>query len=315
MHLPLTVPAGPAPAAGTSAGDPDLLQLVQTRRQDAVERLTAAAGDSSLCTLPRSGEPRPTVKYLEGTVAALSDVHHELRSSSDAPVPGPAASASLVGAARERWLARRGHSAASSSGWHAYLDGAVDALDELAGVVATHAGAAATDDGEGTPQPGAAIAQPAEATRDQPEAVSAPPTTGAREPALTLTTARLARESRWPRRRTIAAAMLAPALFAVLVATGGGWMPVLAPLWTMLVALTSIVGAATLSTYLPLPGQGWRPNMGCTPCASMSAMTVLGAAWFLGSAPLQPGMAAVALAAVSFGLVQRLTGAGTSCAT
>ncbi|WP_418605187.1 hypothetical protein [Georgenia sp. SUBG003] len=49
------------------------------------------------------------------------------------------------------------------------------------------------------------------------------------------------------------------------------------------------------------------------PCAAMSAASVLAAAWFLGSAPLQPAMAVVALSAVTVGLVQRLTGAGTTC--
>jgi len=296
MHLPLTTPAGPEPAAPPSAGGADLAGLVRARRQDAVERLTAAAGNASLCTLSRSGEPRPTVKYLEGAVAALSDVHRELRAASggttsSGAMSGPTATGALalIGGARVRWLARRGQSAASSPAWHAYLDGAVDALDDLAAAVGTDAETSVAEVDPG------------------PRPVPAPIAQG--RPA----TAPLPRASRWPRRRTIATAVLAPVLFAVLVTTGGGWMPVLAPLWTVLVGLTSIVGAATLSTYLPLPGQGPRPNVGCTPCAAMSAMTVLGAAWFLGSAPLQPMMAAVALAAVSFGLVQRLTGAGATC--
>ncbi|GAA4288077.1 hypothetical protein [Georgenia daeguensis] len=309
MHLPLTTPAagpstpgpqvaGPAPTADPPAGEADLAELVLARRQDAVGRLTAAAGNSSLCTLSRSGEPRPTVKYLEGAVSALSDVHRELRAASSATGSGAAGSdptattaLALLGELRGRWLARRGQSAASSPAWLAYLDGAVDALDDLAAAVGTDAETSVAED---DPEP--------------PPVVRAPITQG--PPATTP----LLRASRWPRRRTIATAVLAPVLFTVLVSAGGGWVPLLAPAWTVLVALTSVVGAATLSTYLPLPGQGLRPNVGCTPCAAMSAMTVLGAAWFLGSAPHQPTMAAVALAAVSFGLVQRLTGAGASCA-
>ncbi|PFG38990.1 hypothetical protein ATJ97_1484 [Georgenia soli] len=288
MHLPLTPPTGRPPEGDARA---DLASLVLARRRDAVQRLTAAAGSSSLCTLSRSGTPRPAVKYLEGTVAALSDVRRALRDRpGDAePATTDAAARASIDEARERWLARRGRSAASSSDWQAYLDGAVDALDELVATAERYPDAAG---GADSPAPG--IVTPL--TR------SAPP----REHGTRT----------WrPGRRAAATTVLAPPLFAALVATGGGWTPLSAPLWTALVALTSVVGAATLSTYLPLRGQGRRPNAGCTPCAAMSAVTVLGAAWLLGSAPLQPTMAAVALAAVTFGLVQRVTGAGTACAT
>ncbi|MCK6210764.1 hypothetical protein KZX45_09445 [Georgenia sp. EYE_87] len=321
MHLPLTTPPGRS-SSGTSssrtsspgaAGEADLAELVRARRQVAVERLTAAAGNASLCTLSRSGEPRPTVKYLEGAVSALSDVQRTLRGPAHDPAAGPAAAAA-VSAVRERWVARRGQSAASSPAWQAYLDGAVDELDELAAAVDGRAEALPAEDGGRTPQPAETAAQQRQATSHQQAAEASPPNATPTE-SLSLVTSRPTPKVPWPRRRTVATAVLAPALFAALVATGGGWTPLAAPAWTALVTVTSVVGAATLSTYLPLPGQGRRPNVGCTPCAAVSAMTVLGAAWLLGSAPLQPTMAAVALAAVTFGLVQRVTGAGASCAT
>lgn len=71
--------------------------------------------------------------------------------------------------------------------------------------------------------------------------------------------------------------------------------------------------AAALATYVPL--RGWRPDLGCWPCAAMPAMTVLAAVWFLGTAPHQLSMAVLARTVVALGLVQRLTGAAAACPT
>lgn len=116
-------------------------------------------------------------------------------------------------------------------------------------------------------------------------------------------------------RRLVAAAVVAPVLLVVLTDAGGGWALSSAPLWTALVGVAALLGAATLASYLPLEGQGWRDALGCSPCAAVSAVSVLGAAFLLASSPHQASMALVAAGATAFGLFQRLRGAGTSCPT
>jgi len=266
----------------------DVRDLVRHLERDAIGHLTAAAGNDSLCTLSRSGEPRPAAKYHEGAAAALA----QARRAVDKQTPDHDAT-ETVRAVRDRWTA---HGAADTPAWRAYNDGGLDALDTL--LSSDPARPDTEDDGEARP------------ARDH-AGESGTPTAG--EAGLGPATISLRGSNRWPRRRTVATAVLAPTLFVALVSTGGGWMPTVTPLWTALVALTALVSAATLATYVPLPGQGWRPDVGCSPCAAMSAGSVLAAAWLLGSAPLQPAMAVVALAAVTFGLVQRLSGAATSC--
>ncbi len=119
--------------------------------------------------------------------------------------------------------------------------------------------------------------------------------------------------TRSPRRRILAAVLLAPALFVGLVTAGGGWPPTPAVAWTALVALTAAGGAATLATYLPAPGAGWRLELGCAPCAAVSALSVLAAAFLLQSAPHQWSMALTATVVVGLGLARRLPSAGATC--
>lgn len=113
-------------------------------------------------------------------------------------------------------------------------------------------------------------------------------------------------------RRLVVGALTAPALFLLLLGAGGGWAPT-EPVWTALVGGAALVGATTLASYVPLRGEGVRSTLGCSPCAAASALTVLGAAFVLGSGPHQASMAVVALGLVAFGLYQRRTGTGTSC--
>ncbi|MEU4360379.1 hypothetical protein [Promicromonospora sp. NPDC023987] len=121
--------------------------------------------------------------------------------------------------------------------------------------------------------------------------------------------------ARWPRRRIATATLLAPALFAGLVAVGGGWPPAPAPVWVTLVALTAAGSAATLSTFLAASGAGWRVDLGCAPCAAMPALSVLAASWLLSTAPHQWSMALTAAVVVGLGLAIRLVQAGASCST
>ena len=113
-------------------------------------------------------------------------------------------------------------------------------------------------------------------------------------------------------RRTVTAGLLLPVLFPFLLSAGGGWAPD-EPVWTGLVALASLLGAGTLASYVPLPGERLRSVVGCSPCAAVSALTVLGSALLLGSGPHQASMALVAAGLAAFGLFQRRTGSGNAC--
>lgn len=113
-------------------------------------------------------------------------------------------------------------------------------------------------------------------------------------------------------RRKVAVAVLTPVLAVVLVAAAGRDLPARSGAWLLLVAVAALLGAAVLATYVP--HRGVRPEVGCTPCAAMSAVTVVGAVMALrSSGPALTG-AALAAAATLFGLAQRL-GQADACGT
>lgn len=109
----------------------------------------------------------------------------------------------------------------------------------------------------------------------------------------------------WPRRRWLAFAVLLPVLGLLLVAAarpvaGPGPTPVA---WAM-VAVAAVAGAATLASYVP--ARGLRPDVGCTPCAAVSGLTVVAGLVAVQGAGADPTGPALAVAATLFGLVQRL---------
>jgi hypothetical protein len=129
----------------------------------------------------------------------------------------------------------------------------------------------------------------------------APPTAGPRRPAV---------RAAWPRRRLVVAAALAPLALVLLAAASGGWAGA-SPTWTALVAGVAVASAATLATYVPLPGTAHRLDVGCTPCTAVAGLGVVAAALVLSSAPHDVPTAMIALAAVGFGLSRRLAGPAT----
>lgn len=117
----------------------------------------------------------------------------------------------------------------------------------------------------------------------------------------------------WTLRRLVAVAVLFPVILAMLLGAGGGWSPA-EPGWTAIVALAALAAAATLATYLPRSG-AWRSlDLGCTPCAAVAALSVLGAVGVLSTAPHDVSTAALAMVIVGFGLTQRLTNPSTCAA-
>lgn len=108
----------------------------------------------------------------------------------------------------------------------------------------------------------------------------------------------------WFRRRTLVAATLTPVIATGLALASGVNAGDLSATWLLLALVAATLSAAVLASYVPR--RGLRPELGCTPCAAMSVLTVLGGiiavanygASFLG--PL------VATAVTLFGLTQRL---------
>ena len=115
----------------------------------------------------------------------------------------------------------------------------------------------------------------------------------------------------WPLRRRMAVGLIAPVLLVLMVATSGGWAAATSSVWTALVAGVALACAATLATYLPRAGTGFRPDLGCTPCAAVAAVTVLASFGLVNSAPHDVSTAVLALGVSAFGLVQRLNNPST----
>jgi hypothetical protein len=109
----------------------------------------------------------------------------------------------------------------------------------------------------------------------------------------------------------MAVGLIAPVLLVLMVATSGGWAAATSLVWTALVAGVALACAATLATYLPRAGTGFRPDLGCTPCAAVAAVTVLASFGLLNSAPHDVSTAVLALGVSAFGLVQRLNNPST----
>ena len=82
--------------------------------------------------------------------------------------------------------------------------------------------------------------------------------------------------------------------------------------WLLLVAAAALLGAGVLATYVP--HRGLRPEVGCTPCAAVSAASVLVAALLIRNYGPSLTGPVLAVAATLFGLTQRL-GQVDSCAT
>ena len=136
------------------------------------------------------------------------------------------------------------------------------------------------------------------------------PDTNQATPATTAGPARSRARAAWPARRLVAAAVLTPALTAALVAVGGGgWTA--APGWLALVIAIAAACSVTLASYVPRPGAGRRLDVGCTPCASVAALSVIIAAGVLSSDPYDVPTAILALAAAAFGVWKRLTDPST----
>lgn len=275
--------------------DPAMLaDRVRAEEQAAHARLTEAANHSSLCALSRSGSPQPAAKYHEGAAAGLADARRALLRGD----LRDEAAHRAIEKIRSNWAARRSSTGVSASpDWRAYIEGGIDALD---GILLSRAENATR-----------AFSAPLTLALEQslpagkpvrPIEVVAPPTPRPAGPMG------LVRDALGARRRLITMAAVAPALFASLNAAAGHGAPAS---WLVAVAAFSLIAGAVLATYVP--EQGWRPNVGCYPCAVVSVGSVIVGVSLVTGAPHVLSSAILALGVVTLGMWQRLTGTGPSC--
>jgi hypothetical protein len=82
--------------------------------------------------------------------------------------------------------------------------------------------------------------------------------------------------------------------------------------WYVGAGIAALLGAAVLASYLPVSGR--RLDLGCTPCATLAALTLVGATMALRSYGSEPVGPVIAIAVLLFGLTQRMSQPAT-CAT
>lgn len=116
----------------------------------------------------------------------------------------------------------------------------------------------------------------------------------------------------WPTRRRVAAALLLPLVAVWFVVVGGSTQASPSPGWYALVMVAAVLGAGVLASYVPVVGRGL--DLGCTPCAMMSALTLVGATIALRNYGPDVAGPLVAGAVLLFGLTQRMSQPAT-CAT
>ncbi len=105
-----------------------LLAAVDELADTAAAAMASATEGASLCSVSRTGERIPGVKYPEGRWAALRALRRVLRRED---ADQAAAIAGLRAEWAEELAARR---AAGQDNWIAYRLGGVDALDDVAGI-------------------------------------------------------------------------------------------------------------------------------------------------------------------------------------
>lgn len=114
----------------------------------------------------------------------------------------------------------------------------------------------------------------------------------------------------WPGRRWVTATLAAPAVGALLLSASGTTGA--AAGFYGLTAVAAVLGGLIAASYVPVVGRG--VDVGCSPCAVMAGVTLIGATVAMnnyGTSPLGP---LVAVAVLVFGLTQRL-GQPAACAT
>jgi hypothetical protein len=113
-------------------------------------------------------------------------------------------------------------------------------------------------------------------------------------------------QSLWVPRRRLALTVLLPLVAVWFVLVGQDSAQVALPLlWYAVLAPAVLLGAAVLATYVPVAGRGL--DLGCTPCAMLSGLTLVGASIALHTYAADLVGPLVAGAVLLFGLTQRMS--------
>jgi hypothetical protein len=116
----------------------------------------------------------------------------------------------------------------------------------------------------------------------------------------------------WPRRRWATALLALPLTVAAFTGAAGVTAQAAGAGWSVLLLLAAAAGSLTLASYVPR--RGLRPDVGCSPCAAVSGLTLVGALIVLDGYGAHVSGPLLALAVTTFGLAQRL-GQQPTCAT
>jgi hypothetical protein len=86
--------------------------------------------------------------------------------------------------------------------------------------------------------------------------------------------------------------------------------------WSLPVTLLQAgLAAMIIASYVPVPGSGRRIEVGCTPCAAVAGLSVLGSLVMRQTDPWNLGIGLVAVLLLGYGLVRRILDTGATCAT
>jgi hypothetical protein len=257
------------------------LDVVARHEAAALAALEAAAGGAPLCRIDGT---RQSVKASEGAVVALSDVRRTLSRDHDRVADDSAERAhSVIDDVRLEWASISGPLAARP-GSEEYIAGGLEALSSLEDALRRG--------GSDVPAP--------DPTPPDVAALTAPPVLGPLDSSTSSATVR------WPRRRRVAAAVIMVGL-VVLIGATAGWTLTEAPLWTVLAAGTVVLSSLALALFVPHPGEGWRPDFGCAPCAVAGLALAVAGPWLAIETAHEGGRAGFALVLAGAALARRLT--------
>lgn len=262
----------------------ETLGLVKRHEDAALAALEAATGGAPLCRADGSG-PR-SVKSSEGAAVALAEVRRALgRGPSDRSLQEAEA---VVAEVHARWAATAARRE-SGPAWREYISGGLGALDELEADLARRP--VGSEGRLGAADPGGIRLVPAATVT-----VSAEPTTDRGPAAAWLAST-----------RTRVAAVVLALVWIVVVAVAVGWQWVDQPLWSVFMLAAVGLSSLALATFVPQPGQGWKPSVGCAPCAAAGWVLAVAGPWLaIAAAPLGQ-RAALGMALAGAAVARRLT--------
>ncbi|ADU49212.1 hypothetical protein [Intrasporangium calvum] len=256
------------------------LEIVERHQAAALAALEATTGGAPLC---RVDGTRQTVKASEGAAAALSDVRRALRREAGEPTGAVAAerAQAVIEEVRSAWQGISGPLAARP-GSGEYVAGGLDALTAL------------EDDLRGARAGGPAAPGVGDILTGQTILGGVRPTAASGE------------RVRWPQRRRVAAVLIFVGLLVLIGATVG-WPLVDAPLWSVLTAGAAVLSSLALALFVPRPGEGWRPDLGCAPCAVAGLALAVAGPWLAIETAHEGERAALAMVLGGAALARRLT--------